>query len=90
MEPVIRLGGADTEKLCQHDLERVGLEVNQEEQQFLSRLLQCSLATSPGAPLSGSARREVRIWADKLIIPKGVQLLAGETVTLVITPQGSK
>ena len=37
-----------------------------------------------------SARREVRIWADKLVIPKGVQLLAGETVTLVITPQGSK
>jgi biotin carboxyl carrier protein len=37
-----------------------------------------------------SADRKVRIWADKLVIPQGVRLLAGETVTLVITPQGSK
>jgi biotin carboxyl carrier protein len=37
-----------------------------------------------------SAKRQVRIWADKLDIPPGARLLAGETVTLVITPQGSK
>jgi hypothetical protein len=41
-----------------------------------------------------SAKRQVHIWADKLVIPQdmppGARLLAGETVTLVITPQGSK
>ncbi|HTK74320.1 MAG TPA: hypothetical protein VL371_03625 [Gemmataceae bacterium] len=35
-----------------------------------------------------SQEGKVRIWADKLVIPPGMGLLAGETVTLVITPQG--
>lgn len=41
-------------------------------------------------PSIESADRKVRIWADKLVVPQGVRLLAGETVTLVITPLGSK
>jgi WD40 repeat protein len=35
-----------------------------------------------------SAEGRVRIWAEKLDIPKGLGLLAGETVTLIVTPQG--
>ena len=35
MEPVIRLGGADAEELPQHDLKWVGLEVDQQEQEFV-------------------------------------------------------
>jgi WD40 repeat protein/biotin carboxyl carrier protein len=35
-----------------------------------------------------SAEGKVRIWAEKLAIPPGLGLLAGETVTLIVTPQG--
>lgn len=37
-----------------------------------------------------SAKGMVPIWAEDLDIPEGVRLLAGETVTLVITPQAPK
>jgi WD40 repeat protein len=42
------------------------------------------------SPSIESAKGMVPIWAEDLVIPQGVQLLAGETVSLVITPQGSK
>src|SRR6266849_3786624 len=35
MEPVIRLGRADAEELTQHDLERVRLQIDQDEQQLV-------------------------------------------------------
>ena len=35
MEPVVRLGGTNAEGLTQHHLERVGLQVNQDEQQLV-------------------------------------------------------
>ena len=38
MEPVIRPGRADAEELSEHDLERVGLQVDQEEEQFVRAL----------------------------------------------------
>ena len=67
-EPVVHPRLAQPEEFGHDDLEGVGLEVDQHEQQFLFRPVQHPLAAAPGAPLTGPARRRPA---------GGAQLLAG-------------
>ena len=53
MEPVVRLGGANAEELTQHHLERVGLQVNQDEQQFVGAAGEGAVPPSPRPALAG-------------------------------------
>ena len=53
MEPVIRLGGTHAEELTQHYLERVGLQVNQNEQQFVRATGEGAGSPAPLPPLAG-------------------------------------
>lgn len=47
MEPVVRLGGTHAEELTQHHLERVRLQVNQDEQQFVRAAYEGAGSSAP-------------------------------------------
>src|SRR4051794_21252764 len=55
MDPMIRLRLAQVEELALDDLQRIGLEVDQDEQELLLGSMQESLATSAGRTLAGLA-----------------------------------
>src|SRR3954464_505225 len=55
MDPMIRLRLAQVKEFAQDDLQRIGLEVDQEKQEFLLRSMQESLAPSAGRTLAGLA-----------------------------------
>jgi len=52
MEPVVRLGSTDAEELTQYHLERVGLQVNQDEQQFVGAADESAGSPAPLPPLA--------------------------------------
>jgi hypothetical protein len=54
-QPVVDLRLAEAEEFAQDDLQGIGLEVDQGEQQLLLRLLQGSDTAAAGAPAAGSA-----------------------------------
>src|SRR3954447_15994125 len=55
MDPMIRLRLAQAKEFAHDDLQRIGLEVDQEKQELLLRSMQESLATSAGRTLAGLA-----------------------------------
>jgi hypothetical protein len=61
MEPVVRLRRADAEELPQHHLERIRLQVDQDEQQLVLGSRQDAVPTGPesaAAPARRSSGRE--------------------------------
>src|SRR5947209_3884176 len=68
MDPMVRLRLAQVKEFAQDDLQRIGLEVDQEKQELLLGSVQGSLATSAGRTLAGLA-------GDGLV--RGIQSLIG-------------
>src|SRR4051794_23809572 len=68
MDPMIRLRLAQVKEFAHDDLQRIGLEVDQEKQELLLGSVQGSLATSAGRTLAGTT-------GDGLV--RGIQSLIG-------------
>jgi len=70
MEPVIRPGDAETEELAQYHLQRVGLQVDQKEQQLVRVADEGTMPPTPGPALarltSGSSVNGVGMLAGRL------------------------
>jgi hypothetical protein len=52
MNPVIGRRLTETEQLAHHDLQRIGFEIDQDEQQLLFRRLQLAAASAADLPLA--------------------------------------
>src|SRR3954454_12699240 len=68
MDPMVRLRLAQVKEFAHDDLQRIGLEVDQEKQELLLGSVQGSLATSAGRTLAGTT-------GDGLV--RGIQSLIG-------------
>src|SRR4051794_36830674 len=69
MDPMIRLRLAQVEELALDDLQRIGLEVDQDEQELLLGSMQEPLATSAGRTLAGTAGNGLVRGIQSLIGP---------------------
>jgi hypothetical protein len=54
MDPIVHARLTQAKELAHENLERIRLELDQEEEQLLLGTMQNSLAASAGAPLAGS------------------------------------
>jgi hypothetical protein len=74
VNPVVHGRLAHAEEFGHHDLQRIGLQVDEDEQQLLLRRMQCPLAPATSGPLAGLACQGLVGGVGRLIGPgKGRQ-----------------
>ena len=56
MQPIIRLGGTDAKEFPQHDLQRIGFQVDQDEQQFIRIIREGTVPARTRPALAGLSR----------------------------------